>query len=54
MNRRLVVSILAMILVITMVLSLVLTMIPVSADGAAQHPDAETAVTQQYADKNCN
>lgn len=54
MNRRLVVSILAMILVITMVLSLVLTMIPVSADGAERYPDADTAVTQQYADNNCD
>lgn len=33
MNRRIFVSILAIILVITMVLSLVLTMIPVSAEG---------------------
>jgi hypothetical protein len=32
MNRRLVVSILAMLLVLTMILSLVLTVIPVRAD----------------------
>ena len=36
MNRRLVVSILAMILVLTMILSLVLTVIPVRADGVEQ------------------
>lgn len=33
MNRRVIVSVLAIILVIAMVLSLVLTMIPVSAEG---------------------
>ena len=36
MNRRLVVSILAMLLVLTMILSLVLTVIPVRADGVEQ------------------
>ena len=36
MNRRLVISILAMILVLTMILSLVLTVIPVSAEGTEQ------------------
>lgn len=53
MNRRLVVSILAMILVLTMILSLVLTVIPVSADGLEQcgMAAAETAV-QQCIDKN--
>lgn len=53
MNRRLVVSILAMILVLTMILSLVLTVIPVSADGLEQCPYKEIAM-EQYADKNLN
>lgn len=53
MNRRIVVSILAIILVLTMILSLVLTMIPVRADGLEQCKTeaAETAV-QQCIDKN--
>ncbi len=53
MNRRLVVSILAMILVLTMILSLVLAVIPVSADGLEQCPCKEIAM-EQYADKNLN
>lgn len=53
MNRRLVVSILAMILVLTMILSLVLAVIPVSAEGLEQCPYKEIAM-EQYADKNLN
>jgi hypothetical protein len=46
MNRRVVVSILALLLVFTMVLSLVLTVIPVSADGLEQEqPDYISAVS---------
>ena len=54
MNRKLVISILAMILVLTMILSLVLTVIPVSAEGTEQCHGGETAVTQQCVDKNRN
>ncbi len=53
MNRRLVVSILAMLLVLTMILSLVLTVIPVRADGAGQCPSEEPAAVQNVAE-NCN
>ena len=53
MNRRLVVSILAMLLVLTMILSLVLTVIPVRADGAAQCRTEETAAVQNMTEK-CN
>ncbi len=54
MNRRLVVSILAMLLVLTMILSLVLTVIPVRADGVEQasaHKVSET-VQQCIAENN--
>ena len=47
MNRRLVVSILAMLLVLTMILSLVLTVIPVRADGVEQTPSNEASETVQ-------
>lgn len=47
MNRRLVVSILAMILVLTMILSLVLTVIPVRADGVEQASAHEASETVQ-------
>lgn len=52
MNRRIVVSILAMLLVLTMILSLVLTVIPVSAEGAVQCQGREEAV-QQCTAENC-
>ncbi len=47
MNRRLVVSILAMLLVLTMILSLVLTVNPVRADGVEQTPSNEASETVQ-------
>jgi|GEM_PF-563164 len=47
MNRRLVVSILAMLLVLTMILSLVLTVIPVRADGVEQASAHEASETVQ-------
>lgn len=54
MNRRIVVSILAMILVLTMILSLVLTVIPVRADGTEQPAYQEEAVSAAVsAYENC-
>ncbi len=50
MNRRLVVSILAMLLVITMILSIVITVIPVRADGAGQTFSEEPAAAQSLAE----
>lgn len=54
MNRRIVVSILAIILVLTMVLSLVLTVIPVRADGTEQSAGQEAAFAAECgAAENC-
>lgn len=53
MNRRLVVSILAMLLVLTMILSLVLTVIPVKADAAELSSVWDPSAAQGLAE-NCN
>lgn len=51
MNRKFVVSVLAMILVITMVLSLVLTVIPAGAEGLECDETVGTAYTQQLGEE---
>lgn len=56
MNRKLVVSILAILLVLTMVLSLVLSVIPTNAradgyvNGSGQCENAKAAVTSMYSE----
>lgn len=51
MNRKIFVSVLALILVLTMVLSLVLTVIPVGAEGLEVSETEGTAYTQQLAEE---
>ena len=56
MNRKLIVSILAIILVLTMVLSLVISVIPTNAradgyvDGSSLCENAKTVVTSMYSE----